>query len=63
MLTIERRSNILLLTLNRAEKRNSLHPERRCPEIPQKRKPGSSPGFSCRFQCHASFILVSAFNS
>lgn len=27
MLTIERRANILLLTLNRAEKRNSLHPE------------------------------------
>src|SRR5262245_65585577 len=27
MLTIERRANILLLTLNRAEKRNSLHPD------------------------------------
>src|SRR5262245_64119752 len=27
MLTIERRSNILMLTLNRAEKRNSLHPD------------------------------------
>src|SRR5262245_59708170 len=27
MLTIERRANVLLLTLNRAEKRNSLHPE------------------------------------
>jgi len=27
MLTVERRANILLLTLNRAEKRNSLHPD------------------------------------
>jgi enoyl-CoA hydratase len=27
MLTIERRNNVLLLTLNRAEKRNSLHPD------------------------------------
>src|SRR5262249_38227449 len=27
MLTIERRANVLLLTLNRAEKRNSLHPD------------------------------------
>src|SRR5262245_58338102 len=27
MLTIERRSKVLLLTLNRAEKRNSLHPD------------------------------------
>src|SRR5262245_40372205 len=27
MLTIERRGNILLLTLDRAEKRNSLHPD------------------------------------
>jgi enoyl-CoA hydratase len=27
MLTIERRANILLLTLNRAEKRNALHPD------------------------------------
>src|SRR5262249_58445656 len=27
MLAIERRANVLLLTLNRAEKRNSLHPD------------------------------------
>src|SRR5262249_56309594 len=27
MLAIEQRANILLLTLNRAEKRNSLHPD------------------------------------
>ncbi|HKQ78822.1 MAG TPA: enoyl-CoA hydratase/isomerase family protein [Blastocatellia bacterium] len=27
MLTIERRANVLLITLNRAEKRNSLHPD------------------------------------
>jgi enoyl-CoA hydratase/carnithine racemase len=29
MLTIERRATVLLLTLNRAEKRNALHPDLR----------------------------------